>query len=112
MLMTRAHENHSYLALVLLMAAVAVHANASQAGRIAAVVSIGLLANLVLRDPLVMGPLTSVPDTGQPAPLWVLGLQIANVGVFALALALLAQALSKSNAAEPRESKLATSHDG
>jgi hypothetical protein len=112
MLMTRAHENHSYLALVLLMAAVAVHANASQAGRIAAVVSIGLLANLVLRDPLVMGPLTSVPDPGQPAPLWVLGLQIGNVVVFALALALLAQALSTSNASEPRESKLATSHDG
>jgi hypothetical protein len=96
-LMTRAHENHSYLALVLSMMAIASNVSPRQAVRIAAVISIGLLANLVLRDPLLMGPFTSVPDPGQPAPLWVVGLQIGNVVVFALALALLGRALAANN---------------
>ena len=57
-------------------------------------------------------PLTSVPDPGQSAPLWVLGLQIGNVVVFAFALALLAYALSKRNASEPLESISAISQGG
>jgi hypothetical protein len=48
-----------------------------------------------MRDPLVMDPYTSVPDPGQDAPLPLLALQVVNVAVNALTLAVLARLLSK-----------------
>jgi hypothetical protein len=96
MLMTRAHENHSYLALTLLLGAVAASRGTRQIWTIVCVLSLGLLANLVLRDPLIMGPNTSVPDLGAPAPAWIIALQIANVAVFGAALVLFIGALFRT----------------
>ncbi len=99
MLMTRAHENHSYLALTLLVCALATHRN-RRLWAIAVLVSIGLLANLVLRDPLVMGAFTSVPDPGQDPPLLIVALQVVNIAVFGIALALMGRVLG-SRASHP-----------
>jgi hypothetical protein len=96
MLMTRAHENHSYLAVVLLISALAIYYD----GRIWAIfgiVSVGLLANLVLRDPLVMGLYTSVPDPGQEAPPFVMAAQVANIAVFGAALVMIARQLGQKS---------------
>ena len=92
MLMTRAHENHGYLALTLLVCALATHPD-RRLWAIAGLVSVGLLANLVLRDPLVMGAFTSVPDPGQDPPPLVVALQLANIAVFGTALALVGRVL-------------------
>jgi hypothetical protein len=93
MLMTRAHENHSYLALALLVCALATHAD-RRLWAITGIVSVGLLANLVLRDPLVMGSLTSVPDPGQDPPPLVVALQLTNIAVFGIALVLMGRVLA------------------
>lgn len=92
MLMVRAHENHAYLALALLAGSIAVRPRAP-VWRVYWLGSVGLLLNLVLRDPLVMGPFTSVPDPGQDAPVAVVALQLLNVAINAIVLGALARLL-------------------
>ena len=88
MLMVRAHENHGYLAATILGGAVAV-APGRPIIRVFALVSLALLMNLVLRDPLIMDPFTSIPDPGQDAPPMLVALQMLNVALNGVALALL-----------------------
>jgi hypothetical protein len=58
-----------------------------------ALASLGLLMNLVMRDPLIMGPFTSVPDPGQDAPSLLVGLQMLNVLINAVTLVFLGRLL-------------------
>lgn len=86
MLMVRAHENHSYLALPLLVLA-AVHAPARWG--LVGLSTAGLLLNLALHDPLLLGAYAATPRPGQPIPLPLLAAYLVNLGLFLLLLGLL-----------------------
>ncbi|MFN0073981.1 MAG: hypothetical protein ACKVVP_21080 [Chloroflexota bacterium] len=92
MLMVRAHENHGYLALPLLAGALAVCPSRPLA-RVLVLASIALLMNLMLRDPFLAGPYSSIPDAGQEAPFAIVALQVANVMLNAATLIMFARIL-------------------
>ena len=86
-LTVRAHENHLFMAIPFLTLAWAFD---RRFGLLLGLVSAGLLANLALHDPLLVGNYAAGPDPGQPLPGWVIVGQVANVllnlGAFGLAL--------------------------
>jgi dolichyl-phosphate-mannose-protein mannosyltransferase len=86
-LTVRAHENHLFMAIPFLAVGWALD---RRLGTLLALVSIGLLANIALHDPLLMANYAAGPDPGQPLPAWVILLQVANVSLnlaaFGLAL--------------------------
>ena len=86
-LTARAHENHLFMAIPFLTMAWAFD---RRFRLLLGLVSAGLLANLALHDPLLMGSYAAGPDPGQPLPSWVIVAQVANVllnlGAFGLAL--------------------------
>ncbi len=89
-LIVRAHENHLFMAIPFLAVAWALD---RRVGLVLVLVSLGLLANIALHDPLLVGNLAAGPDPGQPLPGWVILAQIANV---LLNLATLGLALGQS----------------
>jgi hypothetical protein len=98
-LMVRAHENHGYLAIPFLTLAVAW---SPRLWPLPVLASVGLLVNLALHDPLVLGAYASPPAPGQPLPGALLAAQLANVGLNLGLLAMLARevwALRQPNAA-------------
>ena len=72
----RAHENHLFMALPFLAVAWALD---RRYGAVFVLVSVCLLLNLTLHDPLLVGNLAAGPDPGQPLPSWVIVAQIGNV---------------------------------
>jgi len=90
LLMVRAHENHGYLAVPLLALAAAL---APRWWPLCGLVSLTVLVNLVLRDPLLLGAYVSVPDPGQPAPPLLVAAQLGNVALNFVILGLFARAL-------------------
>ena len=72
----RTHENHLFMALPFLAVAWALD---RRAGVLFVLVSVGLLANLGLHDPLLMGNYAAGPDPGHPLPTSVIVAQIMNV---------------------------------
>jgi dolichyl-phosphate-mannose-protein mannosyltransferase len=85
----RAHENHLFLALPFLAVAWALD---RRYGLVFGLVSVSLLLNLALHDPLLIGSAAAGPDPDSPLPVWVLVGQVSNVLLnlltFAMALAL------------------------
>jgi hypothetical protein len=81
----RAHENHAFLALPLLAI------GAAERPLAYCLASAALLANLVLEDPLLVGPLASAYWSGREAPLWFAALTLANVALFGALLLVLAR---------------------
>ncbi len=83
----RAHENHLFMALPFLAVGMALDRRVAV---LFALVSVGLLANLALHDPLLVGNYAAGPDPGHALPDWVQLAQILNVLVnlsaFGLAL--------------------------
>ncbi len=86
-LTVRAHENHLFMAIPFLTLAWAFDRRFSL---LLGLVSAGLMANLALHDPLLVGNYAAGPDPGQPLPGWVIVAQVANVllnlSAFGLAL--------------------------
>ena len=86
-LTVRAHENHLFMAIPFLAVAWALD---RRVAILLVLVSVSLLANLALHDPLLMGNYAAGPDPGQPLPGWVISAQVANVllnlAAFAVAL--------------------------
>lgn len=86
----RAHEYHAFFVLPFLAAAWP-----SQRRLLALylLASAGLLANLALHDPIVVGALAGPPSLNAPYPSWYAALTVLNVGMFAALVVGLARAL-------------------
>jgi len=72
----RAHENHLFMALPFLAVAWALDRRYML---VFGLVSVSLLLNLALHDPLLVGSVAAGPDPGFPLPVWALVGQVANV---------------------------------
>jgi dolichyl-phosphate-mannose-protein mannosyltransferase len=72
----RAHENHLFMALPFLAVAWALDRRYAM---IFGLVSLSLLMNLALHDPLLVGNVAAGPDPNFPLPFWAVAGQIANV---------------------------------
>ncbi|MFN8523190.1 MAG: glycosyltransferase 87 family protein [Chloroflexota bacterium] len=72
----RAHENHLFMAAPLLTLTWSLERRGLV---VLAMVSTGLLLNVALHDPLLMGSFAAGPDPGQPLPAWVIVAQVGNV---------------------------------
>jgi Gpi18-like mannosyltransferase len=81
----RAHENHLFMALPFLAVAWALD---RRYGLLFGLVSVSLLLNLALHDPLLVGNWAAGPDPGQPLPGWVVAGQVLNVMLNLLAFAI------------------------
>lgn len=81
----RAHEYHAFFLLPFLALA---WARRPALWRLYPLASLGLLANLALHDPALLGPLAAPLVPESPLPAWLVALQLANVAVL-LALFLL-----------------------
>ena len=83
----RAHENHLFMALPFLAVAWALD---RRTALLFGLVSLGLLGNLALHDPLLIGNYAAGPDPGHPLPGWVIVAQVGNVllNLFTFGLAL------------------------
>ena len=100
MLMVRAHENHSALAIPLLLLATACD---RRRWPFYALATVGLLLNLALHDPLLIGAYASPPAPGQPYPPLALTGQLLNLGLNLALLALLARwLLDRAQDGRPR----------
>jgi dolichyl-phosphate-mannose-protein mannosyltransferase len=81
----RAHENHLFMALPFLAVAWALD---RRYGLVFVLVSISLLMNLALHDPLLVENLAAGPDPGHPLPAWIIVAQITNVAINLVTLAI------------------------
>ncbi|MCC6175027.1 MAG: DUF2029 domain-containing protein [Chloroflexi bacterium] len=81
----RAHENHLFMAIPFLALAWVLD---RRFGLLFGLVSLSLLLNVALHDPLLMANWAAGPDPGQPLPTWVVTAQVVNVLLNLLALAL------------------------
>jgi hypothetical protein len=90
----RAHEYHAFFVLPFLAMS---WPTSPKRLALYGLASVGILANLVLHDPLVVGALADIPDPARPFPAWYVWLTVANVAIFATLLLGLA-----------REARLAT----
>ena len=72
----RAHENHLFMALPFLAVAWALDRRYML---VFGLVSVSLLLNLALHDPLLVGSAAAGPDPGFSLPIWALIGQVANV---------------------------------
>lgn len=81
----RAHENHLFMALPFLAVAWALD---RRYGLVFVLVSVSLLLNLALHDPLLVENWASGPDPGQPLPAWIIIGQVVNVVLNLVTLAI------------------------
>jgi hypothetical protein len=98
-LTVRAHEYHAFFVLPFL--AVSWPARPRRVA-LYVLASLGMLANLMLHDPIVVGSLAGPPDPGHPYPGWYIVSSLADVALFATLLVGLARELRAS----PREAQL------